>query len=66
MRDRLLGELIAEAFDFELEIGVAGSVVEKVAVVSPFVAIGKLQGAPLSLVASRVGVCGIVRKVEVL
>src|SRR4029077_6110335 len=59
-----LGELIAEALDLELEVGVAGGVVIKVAIVSPFVAVGELQGAALSLVAGRVGVCGIVRKVE--
>jgi hypothetical protein len=35
----LLGELIAEAFDLELQIGVAAGLVVNVAVVSPFVVI---------------------------
>jgi hypothetical protein len=41
-----------------------GGVVVKVTIVSPFVAVDELQGATLSLVAGRVGVCGIVGKVE--
>lgn len=59
----LLGELIAEAFDLELEIGVADGVVVKVAVVSPFVPVRELQGAPLSLIASGGWVRWIIRKV---
>ena len=50
-----LGEFIAEALN--LEVGVAGGVVVKVAVVSPFVAVVELQSAALSLVAGRVRVC---------
>ena len=59
-----LGELVAETFDLELEFGVAGGVVVKVAVVSPFVAVDELQGAVLSLVGSRIRLCGIAWKVE--
>ena len=59
-----LSEFIAEALYLELEVGVAGDVVVNVAVVLPFVAVGELQGTPLSLVASRVGMRWIVRKVE--
>ncbi len=61
-----LGEFIAEALDLELKVGVVGGGVVKVAVVSSLVAVGELQGAALSLVAGRVGVCGIVRKIEAL
>src|SRR4029077_18410087 len=61
-----LGHFIAEALNLELELGVAGGVVVKVPVVSPFVAIDELQGAPLSLVAGGVGVCRIIGKVEAL
>ena len=61
-----LGEFIAEALDLDLKVGVILGVVVKVAVVSPFVAVSELQGAALSLVAGRVGVRRIVRKVEAL
>ena len=57
-----LGEFIAEALDLELEVGVAGGVVVKVAVVSPFVAVVELQSAALSLVAGRIRVRRIIRK----
>jgi hypothetical protein len=59
-----LGEFIAEEFDLEFEIGVAGGVVVKVAVFLPLVAVGELQGAAVSLVGGRLGVRRIVRKVE--
>jgi len=61
-----LSEFIPEALNLELEVGVAGGLVVKVAVFFPFIAVGSLQGAPLRLIASRIGVCRIVRKVETL
>jgi hypothetical protein len=61
-----LGQFIAEALYLQVEVGVAGGVVVKVAIVSPFVAVSELQGAALSLVGGRVGMCEIVRKVEAL
>jgi hypothetical protein len=61
-----LGELIAEALDLELDVGVILGFVVKVAVVSPFVAVSELQGAALSLVAGNVGMRRIIRKVEAL
>ena len=49
------------------EVGVArGDVVKVTVFFLPLVAVGELQGAALSLLAGRVGVCGIVRKVEAL
>jgi hypothetical protein len=64
--DRLpqLGEFIAELLDLELEVGVAGDGVIKVAVFFPFLAVGALQGAALGLVADRVALRRIIRKVE--
>ena len=59
-----LGEFIAKAFDLELEVGVAGGGVVKVAIFLQLPAVGELQGAALSLVGGRLGVRGIVRKVE--
>ena len=61
-----LGQFIAEALDLELEVGIAGGGVVKVAVFFPLVAVGELQGTALSLVPTRIGLRGIVRKVETL
>jgi hypothetical protein len=60
----LLGELIAEERDLQLEFVVVGGVVVNMAVISPFVAIGQLQGTALSLVGSRFWVCRIAWKIE--
>jgi|SRR5580704_6987819 hypothetical protein len=60
-----LGELIAETLDLELEVGVAGGVVVKVAIVSPFIAVGELQSAALSLVAGRIRMRRIIGKGKV-
>jgi hypothetical protein len=60
-----LGQFIAEALNLELEVGVAGGVVVKAAVVSPFVAVVELQSAALSLVAGRIRVRRIIRKGKV-
>jgi hypothetical protein len=59
------GELIAEPLDLEFEVGVAGGVVVKVAVGSPFVAVVELQSAVLSLVAGRIRARRIIRKGKV-
>jgi hypothetical protein len=60
-----LSEFIAEALYLELEVGVAGGVVIKVAVVSPCVAVVELQSAALSLVAGRIRMRRIIRKGKV-
>src|SRR5271165_2865870 len=59
------GQFITEALDLKVQVGVAGGVVVKVAVVSPFVAVSELQSAALSPVAGRIRVRRIIRKGKV-
>ena len=61
-----LSDFIAEAFNLELEIGVARGGMVKVALLFPFGAVRKLKSAPLSLIAGRIGVRRIDGEIEKL
>ena len=63
-RSPQLSQLIAEALHLKLQVCVAGRFVIKMAILFPFATVAELQGATLGLVAGRVGMRGIARKIE--